>query len=169
MEAFEKELSQAKAKDAEEGEEEEGGDMQEYDETELGEDPFAHGGDGAPATLDSGTEPWLGSDRDYTYPEVRFSYCTALLSPMSHSVPLLAAPTLLRSASRIQSSALINLGQALHNRPSTSPARRKQEIGLRQHLRNLQTYAQTAGARHPVHVRRNGYDWVSRWLWPPRY
>ena len=63
---FEKELGEA-AKDEEEGDE----DEIEYDEEELGDDPFARGGvevDG----IDAGKEPWLGSDRDYTYPEVCF-------------------------------------------------------------------------------------------------
>ena len=67
MEAFEKELSESKAKDGDDEEGEEGGAMEEYDETDLGDDPFARG---EPTTLDSGSEPWLGSDRDYTYPEV---------------------------------------------------------------------------------------------------
>ncbi|KZT04926.1 uncharacterized protein LAESUDRAFT_750865 [Laetiporus sulphureus 93-53] len=68
MEAFEKELGEAKAKNADE---EEGGEgaVAEYDETELGEDPFAREG-GAAAVTESGTEPWLNSDRDYTYLEL---------------------------------------------------------------------------------------------------
>ena len=68
MEAFEKELNQSKAKDADE---DEGGDdnqMPEVDEAELGDDPFARAGEGV--SLDSGNEPWLKSDRDYTYEEV---------------------------------------------------------------------------------------------------
>ncbi|OBZ76295.1 putative eukaryotic translation initiation factor 2 subunit beta [Grifola frondosa] len=53
MEAFEKELNQSKAKEAED---EEGGEegVPEIEEAELGEDPFARG----------------RSDRDYTYPEL---------------------------------------------------------------------------------------------------
>ncbi|THG99389.1 hypothetical protein EW026_g2946 [Hermanssonia centrifuga] len=67
MEAFEKELNESKAKggDEEEGEEEGGAAMDDIDEAELGEDPFARD----VVTLDAGSEPWLGSDRDYTYPE----------------------------------------------------------------------------------------------------
>ena len=68
MEAFEKELNEAKAKDADE---DEGGDenqLQDVDDTELGDDPFAAAGGGV--NLDSGNEPWLKSDRDYTYEEV---------------------------------------------------------------------------------------------------
>ncbi|PSR74741.1 hypothetical protein PHLCEN_2v9620 [Hermanssonia centrifuga] len=68
MEAFEKELNESKAKggDEEEGEEEGGAAMDDIDEAELGEDPFARD----VVTLDAGSEPWLGSDRDYTYPEL---------------------------------------------------------------------------------------------------
>lgn len=66
LEAFEKELGEATVKEADEdGDDEEG----EYDEDELGDDPFARGGELASA-IDTGTEPWLGSDRDYTYQEV---------------------------------------------------------------------------------------------------
>jgi translation initiation factor 2 subunit 2 len=42
------------------------------DEAELGDDPFARGE--APADVDQGSEPWLSSDRDYTYPEVASSF-----------------------------------------------------------------------------------------------
>ena len=75
MEAFEKELSQSKAKDADEEEADEGAALEKYDEAELGEDPFAHG-DGA--ALDAGGEPWLGTDRDYTYAEVSIMSCSPL-------------------------------------------------------------------------------------------
>ncbi|TFY75446.1 hypothetical protein EWM64_g8565 [Hericium alpestre] len=70
LEAFEKELNQSKAKDVVAGEEEEGeeGELHEVDEAELGEDPFARGE--APTGVDAGTEPWLGTDRDYTYQEL---------------------------------------------------------------------------------------------------
>lgn len=69
MEEFEKQLSHSKTKDGEEkGEDEEGEETAPvFDEKDLGEDIFAHGE--APV-LDAGTEPWLGSDRDYTYAEV---------------------------------------------------------------------------------------------------
>ncbi|CCM04499.1 uncharacterized protein FIBRA_06679 [Fibroporia radiculosa] len=67
MEAFEKELNDAKVKDVED---EEGGEdaLAEIDEAELGDDPFVR--TESAITLDSGTEPWLGSDRDYMYPEL---------------------------------------------------------------------------------------------------
>ena len=97
MEAFEKELHIAKVKDVDE---EEGPDAQpeEIDETELGEDPFA-GGDGA-VSLDAGNEPWLKSDRDYTYPEVYLkSQITSTFSPITYcsffydSMPSFMLPT----------------------------------------------------------------------------
>ncbi|RDX52390.1 hypothetical protein OH76DRAFT_1554124 [Lentinus brumalis] len=68
LEAFEKELNEAKGKDADE---EEGGEenlVPEVEEGELGDDPFARAGESI--SLDSGNEPWLKSDRDYTYEEL---------------------------------------------------------------------------------------------------
>lgn len=82
MEEFEKEFEESKTKDAAEGgddvEIDDGEHLNEFDEAELGEDPFAR--PEAPIILDSGSEPWLTSDRDYTYQEVsypRFSRLTA--------------------------------------------------------------------------------------------
>jgi translation initiation factor 2 subunit 2 len=84
MEDFEKELGGApspkpkKPKKEESDEEgEDGGDddeadfdeIEEVDEEELGENPFAAGAAGG---RDAESEPWIGSDRDYTYEEVRF-------------------------------------------------------------------------------------------------
>ena len=69
MEAFEKELNEAKAKDGE-GEDADGAAIDEVDEADLGDDPFARSG-GEAASVDAGGEAWLGSDRDYTYSEVR--------------------------------------------------------------------------------------------------
>jgi translation initiation factor 2 subunit 2 len=88
MEDFEKELNEAKAKDdADEGEPDDGAHLEEVDEAELGDDPFAR--NEAPAGIDSGTEPWLGSDRDYTYPEVRafagIPFPLAHVNPHHHS------------------------------------------------------------------------------------
>jgi translation initiation factor 2 subunit 2 len=74
MEAFEKELHEAKAKEG--GDED--GDADGDDavvpredlevEGDIGDDVFAMGE--APQGLESGTEAWLKSDRDYLYPEV---------------------------------------------------------------------------------------------------
>lgn len=77
MEDFEKELNEAKAKDeAEEAEADDGEHLNELDEADLGDDPFAR--NEAPAGIDSGTEPWLGSDRDYTYPELLTRFYASL-------------------------------------------------------------------------------------------
>jgi len=68
MEDFEKELNDAKAKDdVEENDGDDGEHLNDIDEADLGDDPFAHG---APTGVDAGTEPWLSSDRDYTYSEL---------------------------------------------------------------------------------------------------
>ena len=72
MEDFEKELGESKSKDAAEGaddvEIDDGEHLYDIDEAELGDDPFAR--PEAPTGVDSGSEPWLTSDRDYTYQEV---------------------------------------------------------------------------------------------------
>jgi len=82
LDAFEKEIGESKAKapkteggddDDDDGPEPDGSHLDNIDEEELGDDPFAHAGD-APVGLDAGTEPWLKSDRDYTYQEVRTSW-----------------------------------------------------------------------------------------------
>ena len=83
MEAFEKELNESKAKDGDDEEIPDGKHLEEVDENDLGDDPFASGGGGgAAASLDAGSEPWLGSDRDYTYAEVRIY---PILSPFRNS------------------------------------------------------------------------------------
>lgn len=68
LEAFEKELQETAAKDADDDGEIDGEHLADLDEAELGDDPFAQA-DG-PAGLEAGNEAWLKSDRDYTYPEV---------------------------------------------------------------------------------------------------
>jgi translation initiation factor 2 subunit 2 len=68
LEAFEKELNETTAKDG--GDDDEEADaIAEMDEAELGDDPFAQSAE-APSGVDAGNEPWLKSDRDYTYPEL---------------------------------------------------------------------------------------------------
>jgi translation initiation factor 2 subunit 2 len=70
LEAFEKELNESKVKD---GPTDEDGDeieqLPEVDEAELGDDPFAQAGE-VPTGIEAGSEAWLTSDRDYTYPEL---------------------------------------------------------------------------------------------------
>ena len=79
MEAFEKELNEARAKDGE-GEEQ----IDENDEAELGDDPFARGGE--PVAVDTEGEAWLNSDRDYTYAEVQLVLSALLLHFAHHTV-----------------------------------------------------------------------------------
>ena len=114
MEAFEKELSESKVKEAEDEDGEEGGALEEYDEADLGDDPFARAGEAV--TLESGTEPWLGSDRDYTYAEVRLLSRSLRLysADTTHASPS-APPPLLRPATRVESSASRIIRQALHD------------------------------------------------------
>ena len=82
MEEFEKELNESKEKDEDD---EAGGDdgqhLDDIDEAELGDDPFARGQD-APTGIDAGNEPWLNSDRDYNYQEVRRSLISGSISSL---------------------------------------------------------------------------------------
>jgi len=92
MEDFEKELEESKSKDAGEGADDvdidDGEHLNEFDEAELGDDPFAR--PEAPTGVDSGSEPWLTSDRDYTYQEVNCPrlnpHLTILINPI-HAAP----------------------------------------------------------------------------------
>lgn len=63
LEAFERELGEAR------GEGDDGGHLDQLDDGELGDDVFDRAGSGG-GRGDTATEPWLGSDRDYAYPEV---------------------------------------------------------------------------------------------------
>ncbi|KAG8216114.1 eukaryotic translation initiation factor 2 beta [Butyriboletus roseoflavus] len=80
MEDFEKELEVSKSKDAAEGgddvEIDDGEHLNEFDEADLGDDPFARSE--VPTGLDSGSEPWLTSDRDYTYQELLTRFYVSL-------------------------------------------------------------------------------------------
>jgi len=77
LEAFEKELNESKAKDAAEDEGDDGEGLAEIDEAELGDDPFAQGAE-PPTGVDAGNEPWLKTDRDYTYPELLSRFYASL-------------------------------------------------------------------------------------------
>jgi len=96
LEAFEKELNDSKAKSsggAEDDDDEDEPDtshLDNIDEAELGEDPFAQPSD-APVGVDAGTEAWLRSDRDYTYQELLTRFYASL-----HA----ANPSLLSSSSQ---------------------------------------------------------------------
>lgn len=78
MEAFERELSESKAKeeDGEEDGEATAAAFNDIDENEHGENPFARPDEAVHQVSES--EPWLGSDRDYTYPEVCLIYVVLL-------------------------------------------------------------------------------------------
>lgn len=86
MEAFEKELGEstpAAPKSSSKKVALDGGDDEETDyvpledEADLGDDPFATHSE-VPAGIDTGKEPWLGSDRDYTYVELLTRFYNAL-------------------------------------------------------------------------------------------
>lgn len=82
MEEFERELGdmsiskpkkKKEVKIADDEEEEDlpdGADFEDLDETELGDNPFSMGAGGSIGVGSGDAEPWLGSDRDYTYQEV---------------------------------------------------------------------------------------------------
>jgi translation initiation factor 2 subunit 2 len=53
------------------------------DEAELGDDPFAQGE--VPTSIDAGNEPWLKTDRDYTYPEVYFLFVNLVITCLIHA------------------------------------------------------------------------------------
>ncbi|KAJ7632579.1 domain found in IF2B/IF5-domain-containing protein [Roridomyces roridus] len=84
MEAFEKELKAAPAEEADDDDVEPTPAVDLDDDADLGEDPFAQPAPGEIlAGVGSGNEPWLKSDRDYTYPELlgRFYQSLHLANP----------------------------------------------------------------------------------------
>lgn len=86
MEAFEKELNESKAKDAEDDEGGEETNLPEVDEAELGDDPFSRAeSTGGAVGLEAGNEPWLNSDRDYTYQEVSLVFCISTNSMLIYT------------------------------------------------------------------------------------
>ncbi|KAF8452610.1 domain found in IF2B/IF5-domain-containing protein [Boletus edulis BED1] len=92
MEEFEKEFEESKSKDTPEGDDleiDDGEHLYDIDEAELGDDPFAR--PEAPTGVDSGSEAWLTSDRDYTYQELLTRFYASL-----HA----SNPTLLTSAGK---------------------------------------------------------------------
>ena len=126
MEAFEKELNESRAKDGE-GEDADGAPIDDVDEAELGDDPFARGGEAA--VVDAGGEAWLNSDRDYTYAEVRFA-ALPHVRLYAHFTCLIAAPALLWPAARVEPRPLKHCRQATHTRTTTTYEGRKQKDSL---------------------------------------
>lgn len=84
MEEFERQLGEAKSKDEDEEELEDGNAaaFDDIDETEHGDNPFARPEE--PVQNGDDSQPWLGSDRDYTYPEV--SILAAVLIAVTYLV-----------------------------------------------------------------------------------
>lgn len=109
LEAFEKELKSTSGADAggdadDDGEPTPAVDLD--DDADLGDDPFAQPSVGEVlASVGSGNEAWLGSDRDYTYPEVGAKH-TILLHLLTLQT---AARPLLRIAPPCQSLAPLRL------------------------------------------------------------
>ena len=70
LEAFERELGDS----AEGGAGKEDGDFDgdDLDDGELGDDVFARDESEGHRTVDPGSEAWVGTDRDYLYPEASF-------------------------------------------------------------------------------------------------
>ncbi|KAH6903220.1 translation initiation factor [Coprinopsis sp. MPI-PUGE-AT-0042] len=109
MEAFEKELKAKPTSTADDEEDEEGGPvdtshLDNIDEAELGEDPFAMAD--APSGIDTGSEPWLGSDRDYSYQELLSRFYSSLhaanpaLASSSRKRYTIAPPQLFREGNK---------------------------------------------------------------------
>ncbi|KAF9258040.1 eukaryotic translation initiation factor 2 beta [Marasmius fiardii PR-910] len=109
LEAFEKELNDTnKSKlqdDEEEDEQQPSVNINLDDEADLGDDPFAQ--PDAPTSVESGNEAWLGSDRDYLYPELLTRFYSllhaanpALLSSGSGKRYTIAPPSIHREGNK---------------------------------------------------------------------
>lgn len=151
MEDFEKELEESKSKDAAEGgddvEIDDGEHLNEFDEADLGDDPFAR--PEAPTGLDSGSEPWLTSDRDYTYQEVSYPHLHPRLTIRMNSIHV-APHTFLCLPPRLKSFPPHLRRKAVHYCPTPNPPRRCPPFHLRERRRYLQAYAQISGSRHSI-------------------
>lgn len=82
LEAFEKELSESKPKEEEAEGDDAGGEpdgrhLDDINEEDLGEDVFAQSHSETPSGVGSQSEPWLSSDRDYTYQEVNTAHTSS--------------------------------------------------------------------------------------------
>jgi len=82
LDAFEKELNESKSKPSAAADDDEDDEpintehLDNMDEAELGDDPFAQGD--APVAVDAGNEAWLKSDREYTYQELLTRFYSSL-------------------------------------------------------------------------------------------
>jgi len=96
MEEFERELgdmsiSKPKKKkevkiadDEDEEDVPDGAEFEDIDEMELGDNPFAMGAGGSLGAGSADAEPWLSSDRDYTYQEVGTIFPRRLTAMFTH-------------------------------------------------------------------------------------
>ncbi|ESK86866.1 translation initiation factor [Moniliophthora roreri MCA 2997] len=105
LEEFEKELKDSKAKSDDEDGDEPQPNANLDDDADLGDDPFAQ--PDAPTGVESGNEAWLGSDRDYTYPELLTRFYSllhaanpALLSASSQKRYTIAPPSIHREGNK---------------------------------------------------------------------
>ena len=90
LEDFERELGETGGQEGDI----DGAHLDNIDEAELGDDVFASGGEARSGGTNE--EPWLGSDRDYTYPEVCFNplHLSSFWSPIDiFPYALFTAPT----------------------------------------------------------------------------
>lgn len=123
LDAFEKELNDSKAKTstAADDEEDDGpadtSHLDNIDDAELGDDPFAQGD--APVGVDAGTEAWLKSDRDYTYQEVCDPSSAHFASAKSPTAP---HAILLITTRRQPVPALYVITKTVHNRTALHPS-----------------------------------------------
>jgi hypothetical protein len=147
MEAFEKELNEARAKD--EGEDADGEKADDFDEAELGDDPFARSGEAI--SVDTEGEAWLGSDRDYTYSEVG-AIIWLVASLIDNILWTVAPPAFLRTVARVEPGSSQYRWKATYTCAATADEGRKQENRIWQHRRYLQAYASTTRAYDSVHV-----------------
>jgi hypothetical protein len=143
MEEFERELgdmsiSKPKKKkevkiadDEDEEDVPDGADFEDLDETELGYNPFAMGAGGSAVAGSIDTEPWLGSDRDYTYQEVHLYPSSSLLSRHTDMNLCLTAPESLLSLPPCCKPCSRPLRfETIHPRPTLDPQGRQQALRI---------------------------------------
>ncbi|TRM56962.1 eukaryotic translation initiation factor 2 beta [Schizophyllum amplum] len=114
LEEFERQLDESKSKAKEDGDEDDevpDGErtLEHLEDADLGDDPFAQAGGGAAPGVEAGAgdEPWLKSDRDYTYPELLSRFYSllhaanpALLSSSSAKRYTIAPPSIHREGNK---------------------------------------------------------------------
>lgn len=137
LEAFEKELEDAsKPTEADADEDGEDGPAPaiDYDDEELGEDVFAApAGGGGGDSFGDAVETWHGTDRDYTYAEVRLSFILRTCVITDDYLYISAPRPHNEDPPRPKSRAFLRWREeTIHHRPAFRSPRRKQEDHLRQ-------------------------------------